>query len=50
MELTSHVHKLETDHPTTNKKMRYGDVGKDDMNEAMMQNSTDKDIIIGKLE
>ena len=49
MKLTSHVHKLETDHPTTNKKRRYGDV-KDDMNEAMMQNSADKDIIIGNLK
>ena len=26
MKLTSHVHKLETDHPTTNKKKRYGNV------------------------
>ena len=50
MKLTSHAHKLETDHPTSNENRRYGDVGKDDMHEAMMQNSSDKDIIIGNLK
>ena len=49
MKLAIHVHKLETDHPTTNKKRHYGDV-KDGMNEAMMQNSVGKDIVIGNLE
>ena len=42
LKLTSHVHQLETDAPTTNKKRRYGDVGKDDMNEAMIVDSADK--------
>ena len=38
-ELTSHIHKLETDSPTKNKKRRLGDLGKDDMHEATMKAS-----------
>ena len=49
-ELTRHVHMLETDLPTTNKKRRYGDTGHDEMHEAMMNNSADKDIAIGNLK
>ena len=48
-ELTSHIHKLETDSTTQNKKRRLGDLGKDDMHEAMMKDSANKDIIIDNL-
>ena len=50
LKLTSHVHQLETDAPTTNKKRCYDDVGKDDIDEAMMADSADKDIIIKNLK
>ena len=49
-ELTSHVHMLETDHPTTNKKRRYGDIGHDEMHNEMVNDSADKDITIGNLK
>ena len=49
LELTRHVHQLETDPPTQNKKRRLGDLVKDDMNEAMITDSANKDITIGNL-
>ena len=50
LKLTGHVHHLETAAPTTNKKRCYDDVGKDDIDEAMMADSADKDIIIENLK
>ena len=49
LELTRHIHMLETDPPAKNKKRRLGDVGNDEMHAAMVDDSANKDIIIAQL-
>ena len=49
LQLTQHVHQLETDPLIQNKKRWLTDLGKDDMNEAMITDSAKKDITIERL-
>ena len=49
LELTRHIHMLETDPPTKNKKRRLGDAGNEEMHVAMVDDSANKDIIIAQL-